>query len=766
MIDKQTLRTYVHLLVNKHAGLNHLPYVKVAVSRLKVTTGKEVKTMKTKSAFNRAGILVAVWSIGVYSLPLFAAQAGPQADNTADRANWLEEVVVTAERRTTRLMETPIPASVLSQEELRVRGITDLDGLQFTTPSLTVNSYGGGNLVNIRGVGRTEVVTQASAGVPIYRDGLATFNAYFSYAEPYFDIENVQVLRGPQGTFAGQNSTGGAMFITTQNPVLNETGGYGMLYAGNYATIGGQGAINVPVSDTFALRFAADAMRRDGFYNYSGSYTGDPDSFTRGAVRASALWQPTDKFDAVIKVDYNNYDAGANTYAPIGSPDDLYDISSNTHLFAKDKFIRVGATLNYQFDNGFILRSITGYQSGDTRQQSDSDGTDIGFASLFYKATEDLTSQEFNLISPDDRRLKFVLGGYYSDDQVDLPVFLVENPPFSFNIASKLVRKNTAVFGHVTYDITPALTAEIGARYNSASVRQDALTSVSIAGFPLPDTPGPKTIPDDNKTTWKAGLNYAINDQNFLYGFVATGHKNAGLNTSIYSPPAFEGETVTDYEIGYKATLMDNRLRFQASYYHYEYENYQFNQYDVITRSTAILNVPGDAKSNGLELQLDGYFGDTSFNLAASFADSKLPKFYAVDPRNPPPADALPCPPQGPATSPQCVDLSGRELPYQPEITFSGGLEHRFHTSFGVLAPRVDVAYIEDQYTTVFQVPMQDTLDSRFLVNAQLALQKDSWVATLYATNLFDEEYVAAKLSGLRVAGLPRQYGIRLFKAF
>ncbi len=539
-----------------------------------------------------------------------------------------------------------------------------------------------------------------------------------------------------------------------------------MLYAGNYATVGGQAAINIPVSDTFALRIAADAMRRDGFYDYSGSYTGDPDRFARGAARLSALWQPTDNFDAVLKVDYNYYDAGANTFAPIGSPDDLYDVSSNTDLFAKDKFVRVGATLNYQFDNGFILRSVTGYQYGDTRQQSDSDGTDIGLISLRYEATEDLTSQEFNLISPEDRRLKFVLGGYYSKDKVDLPVFLLQNPPLSLNIASQLERKNTAVFGHITYEITPALEAELGARYNNASVHQNLLTTMQFFGFPLPDTPGPVTIPDDDKTTWKAGLNYKINDQHFLYGFVATGHKNAGLNTSVFSPPSFKGETVTDYELGYKATLMDSRLRFQASYYHYEYKNYQFNQYDVITRSTVILNVPGDATSDGLELQLDGSFGNTSFNLAASFADSELPTFFAADPRNPPLPGALPCPQRGPSTSPQCVDLSGRRLPYQPSTTFNGGLEHRFYNSFGIVTPRVDVAYIKDQYTTVFQDATLDTLDSRFLVNAQVSLIKNSWVATLYATNLFDEEYVAAKLTGLRVAGLPRQYGIRFFKSF
>ncbi len=127
--------------------------------------------MRSKPAIHGARTLVAACLVGLYSMPLFAAQAGDQANTNAGTTDRIEEIVVTAERRTTRLMETPIPASVLSQEELRIRGITDLDGLQFGTPSLTVNSYGGGNLVNIRGVGRTEVVTQAAAGVPIYRDG-------------------------------------------------------------------------------------------------------------------------------------------------------------------------------------------------------------------------------------------------------------------------------------------------------------------------------------------------------------------------------------------------------------------------------------------------------------------------------------------------------------------------------------------------------------------------------------------------------------------
>ena len=197
----------------------------------------------------------------------------------------IEEVVVTAERRSVDLMEAPLAASVLSQSDIEHRGITNLDSLQFSTPSLTVNDYGGGNLLNIRGIGRTEPVTQASAGVPVYRDGLATFNAYFAASEPYFDINNIQVLRGPQGTFAGQDATGGAIFVTTNNP---DPGVGGYAANRNYDDLW-PGAINLPLSDTLAVRFAGDAELRR-ILQYSGPYTGHQTVWCT-AGRASILWQ-------------------------------------------------------------------------------------------------------------------------------------------------------------------------------------------------------------------------------------------------------------------------------------------------------------------------------------------------------------------------------------------------------------------------------------------------------------------------------------------
>lgn len=715
--------------------------------------------MCSRSAVSSSAIL-AIAS----SALLAASAANAQAQSTA--VYELEEVVVTAERRAVDLMSTSLAATVLSENELIERQIVNLDTLQFNTPSLSVSNYGQANLLNIRGVGRTEVATTAVAGVPIYRDGVAVFNAYFASSEPYFDIKSIQVLRGPQGTFAGQNSTGGAIFVTSIDPDPSEFGGYGQVQVGNYDQVALRAALNVPVSDTFALRFAGDAERRDGFYDYSGSYTGHPDDYERAAGRVGLLWAPTSSFNAVIKVDYDYVDSGANTYAPVASTADLYDVSSNANLFAEDRFVRATANLNYTFANDMVLRSISGYQDGETEQASDSDGTDVRFDALDYRATEKIISQEFNLISPDDQRLQYVLGAYYSESKVGIPRFLLAVPPLLLDLTSKLKRTNYAAFANFNFAITPKLRLELGGRYNRATVDQDLLTELTFGGFPIGTIPGPSTLPDDDKFTGKAGLSYQINDNHYVFGFVSSGYKNSGLNTSVFAPPSFEGETLVDYEVGYKATLLQNRLSAQVNVYHYEYEDYQMNQYDPVSRQTVISNVPGNSQSDGIELQLNGRFGATAFNLAAAYADSELPTFFTYDPRFPPPPGAPACPVGGPSTSAQCLDMTGKRLPYQPEFTFSAGAEHRFDTSIGTFTPRVDVAYLDKQYTTIFQRPVLDDLDARTIVNAQIAYHSGDWVTTLFATNVLDEEYIAAKVTALRVAGLPRQVGLRVFRAF
>src|SRR6202000_1074757 len=148
------------------------------------------------------------------------------------------------------------------------------DQLQTAVPSLTVQNFGQGNDINIRGIGKGEQNSGTLTGVVIYRDGVATFPGYFQ-SEPYYDIANVQVLRGPQGTFAGQNATGGAVLITETDPSLDAVKGFVEGQYGNYNDVRVQGAVNLPLSDDFAVRIATDEENRDSFYHMSGPFTGN-----------------------------------------------------------------------------------------------------------------------------------------------------------------------------------------------------------------------------------------------------------------------------------------------------------------------------------------------------------------------------------------------------------------------------------------------------------------------------------------------------------
>lgn len=227
----------------------------------------------------------------------------------------IAEVVVTAERRHTDLQTTPISATVLTGTELANMGVTGIDQLQFATPGATIDNFGQGIDFNIRGVGKAEHNSQTTVGVVTYRDGIATFPGYFQ-EEPYYDVASVEILRGPQGTFGGQNATGGAVFVNTNDPKIGGgNDGYVQGQIGNYSDFALQGAVNIPISDTLAARFAFNGESRDSFYNVTGpngsAYSGNPGKVRMGSARLGLLWKPDDALTVLLKTDYNYLNLGA-----------------------------------------------------------------------------------------------------------------------------------------------------------------------------------------------------------------------------------------------------------------------------------------------------------------------------------------------------------------------------------------------------------------------------------------------------------------------
>ncbi|GAA0649993.1 TonB-dependent receptor [Brevundimonas lenta] len=706
-----------------------------------------------------------------------AAQAQQAAPAPQDNeATTLGEVVVTAERRTTNLQETPIAASVFSGEQLQNKGVTNIETLQFAMPSVTVQNSGQGNSFNIRGIGKTENSSSIGVGVITYRDGVAVFPAYFQN-EPFYDIASLELLRGPQGTFAGQNATGGAVFITERNPDLTGVNGYVTGQYGSYDHLRLQGAVNVPLGDTVALRLAGNIEQRDSFYEViQGAPTvGDPGVVNIESYRASLLWQPTDALRILWKNDYSHIDLGGYPTTPVGSPDSLFDIRTNGPFRGIDETVRSVLNINYEFDNGMVLRSITGYQDGTTSVRADTDGTATLPFTSNIKVDQRLWSQEFNLISPDEGPLRWVVGAYYQDDLITFPpgqftTTQYLSPTLPLLVALTLQGENpkttAAAFGQVSYDFTDSLELQVGARFSRSTVENHAVSAIPALGLSISQN----DKVEEDKLTGKVALNYTLDDNNFLYGFVATGYKAGGLNgpNILGVPPGpFDGEEVLDFEAGWKATAFDGRLRTQIGGYYNIYENFQVIIGDPTTPTiTTISNVPGETKIYGLEATAQGRFDALGFDIGLSLAHSELGDFYAIDPRGTLTGGCNAA--TGPASA-TCTNVGGNAQTYAPELTFNFGVEYDFAVGGGRLTPRVDYSHISETWTTIFANEARgDRLEARDIVNALLTYEPGNgdWVLQAYGTNVFDEEYVGSVKSGQRYAGPPRQYGIRITRNF
>ena len=708
--------------------------------------------------------------------------AAARADDSALDPS--SQIVVTAERRSTSLQRTGVAATVLTGEDLTRKSVNGVEQLQFATPSLTVNTTGQGNAFNIRGIGKTEQTSAIGVGVVTYRDGVATLPGYFQ-AEPYYDIASVEVLRGPQGTFAGGNATGGAVFITEKNPDTKSVNGYAMAQYGNYNDIKLQGAVNVPVSDTLAFRFAGNMEHRDTFYNMSGSWTGNPGDRRDYSGRASMLWEPSTNFRVLLKGDYNNIEYGGLPASNATATGDPLNVSNNAYLAGRDEFGRIVLNMAYTTDGGLTVRSISGFQRGTTQISYDADGTGAtGTAaapalSFRDKITEEIWSQEFNIVSPDTGPFTWVLGGYWQSDKIFIPANggyysdATPNTPAALDIEIVGTNPKTALaaFGQVGYELTDGLQFTVGARWSRTSSANDAVARAYFTGIPgalasLPQKD--KTV--NKKVNGKVALNWTIDPHHFVYAFVATGTKAGGLNgpnLAGLAPLAFDAEDVTDFELGWKGTFMGGRLRTQLGGYYNLYKNFQINIVDPRSPGiSSLYNVPGNTKLYGIEASAQGNFDHFTFDVSASVSNSKLATFYAADPRLGA-APAVCNPATGPATA-RCINLEGREQNYAPKFTLSAGAQYAIQLGDDVtLTPRLDYAHIGAVWGTLFQnVARGDRIEARDIVNAQLTLATGDWSIAAYSTNLTDEHYVAAINGARRLAGAPRQYGLRVSRSF
>ncbi|HEV2702353.1 MAG TPA: TonB-dependent receptor [Steroidobacteraceae bacterium] len=763
---------------------------------------------------------VCVLTLGACRLALAQTAPATAAAGADDANGALQEVVVTAERRSTNLQTTAVSATVLTAADLAAKGVNLVDQLQFIAPSVTIDNFGQGIDFDVRGIGKGEHNTQTPTGVITYRDGAATFPGYMT-EEPYFDVADVELYRGPQGTLVGQNATGGAVFVTTNNPKIDGGyDGYAQLQYGNYNDRSFQGAVNLPITSTLAARVALFGDARNSFYNisdrdpadacpnnrYSGCQTDyNPGDLRWGAARVSVLWQPVQALQVLFKIDADYLDNGAypsDPYTdrfPLGAPtaagvpnprtSDLFDITANAPQRGLDRFTRSILKVDYTFADEIKLQSVTSYQFGQTDYTADLDGTDSGSAAYagvpagytFYdRVGETIYSEELNLISPDNKPVTWVVGAYAQSDLYDWlspyqfwiavgphfpnPIPSASNfyQPYSYELGGDTPNEAYAAFASATADIVQGFSVTLGARYSYNKSRNN----VQVWQYGTFITDQQKTSSD--KTSYKASLNWKIDEHNFLYALVSTGYKPGGLNVPVGlgQPAPFGPEIVTSYETGYKATWLDGHVRTTVDAYYNNYDNFQVSiGYPLYPTFAFEVNDPNTTKIYGFEAETEASLGDLSLNAGVGILHSALGTFYATDPRL---TTTTGCDTAAGPAGPTCIDLNGHQQTYAPNVTFNLGAQYLIRLGGqDTVTPRLNFAYESPQWATLFENPaLGDRLVARRLLGAQLEWKHGPWVGTLYGSNLLNEHYVAAMNSDLDFAGPPRQYGVRVYLAF
>jgi iron complex outermembrane receptor protein len=332
--------------------------------------------------------------------------------------------VVTAQKRASSLQTTSLAMTALSGDTLKDKAVVNLEGLTTASPSFSFANQGPTAAVNIRGIGLGVSSPNVAPGVPIYRDGLLAPTLLTN--EPFLDVGSVEVLRGPQGTLVGANSTGGAVFINTVNPKIGAYEGYAEVEAGSYHKLHASGALNIPVSDTFALRAAGSFEHRDSYWtNLQPNLTAvAPGAVRQYALRLSALYQPNEHFSALLKVNYQKDNNGGWAHTPypgtpaaVGYPTQPYVLSyGDQTTISNDDQIRAGLELKYVFDGGITLKSITGtfqtHQYYDDNQYTYTSATTALPNHFTNHIHDQVYTQEFNLVSPATRRFHWVIGNF------------------------------------------------------------------------------------------------------------------------------------------------------------------------------------------------------------------------------------------------------------------------------------------------------------------------------------------------------------------
>lgn len=711
-----------------------------------------------------------------------AEDSAPAAADDSGGAR-LQDIVVSGEKRETNLQDVPLAITAIDGQTLSQRNFRSLDDLSGYVPGLNVtNNQGAERVFTIRGIGyETASNPNSFPGVAFHINGIYIAHSHAA-AQDLIDIDRIEVLRGPQGTVFGETSTGGAINVILKQPQIGVTEGRASVSYGNYNFVKLDGAVNAPLTDTLAVRMAAQYVYHDG-YGYSIGVPGKDkyylDDANRYTGRIAILWQPSSTFSATLEAQAFTADQSGPLQksvtdttpgARVVDQDLEQSYELDTSMFS--------LTLNNEFSDTIVGKSVTAYQYMHHYQITESDRTSDPNQLDHLLPWEDISktfSQEVTLSSQNTQLLEWTVGGLYLRQRALQNIFELAGPfnsagvspdgdNYLFQTDSPYQHTSIGVYGQAILHPTDSLSITAGARYSWDKVTAQPYQFYNVI---------PPRASKSDAITGKISVDYELTPANSVYVTASTGYKPSGVSFvsgapfeagSFSSGPqivgqTFKKETVTALELGTKNEFFDRRVRLNVAGYYYWYKDFQFNAEDPVPFAGGTDNIP-KAEVWGVEaettikltsqLQFDGNVAwskssitsdyDLIDNVTASqirrtlFAELGYPYNYYYN-----------------ATIEQAVldsaqNARGKSLPKMPEWQANASLTYTADLGGGELTLRGEVTYRGDYNYRVIGDSVNDRVPAYTLFNGYIAYKpyESPFRFSLTATNIGDKDATAS----------------------
>jgi iron complex outermembrane recepter protein len=735
-------------------------------------------------------------------LPVFSATAAFAQDQAAvakDGTAADGSIVVTAQRREQQLQDVSLSISAVGGEELTQRGVTDAINLNDIVPGLKIAFLGNQVQTYVRGVGDTTSNPYTQASVSLNVDGVYIARSP-AFRTNFFDLARVEVLRGPQGTFYGRNSAGGAINIISKDPRIGKTDGYASVEAGNFSLVKLESAASVTLSDQLAVRIAGQLVDSDG------NTTSGANDLVSKAARLKILWKPSAAFTMKTVLDYSkvggvgpgrvNYPAQFGY--PWESPNDprltqaLYP--NITLQFDKPSLDNenygISTEMAYDF-GGAVLTVIPAYRYSASLAMTDNGTGTISNETSDQYSLEARVGGESNFGS-------WVVGayGFREDQTIDLLVRSVNKftgntaatPRYQRQINPNFDTKAWAVFGETTVNVADDLRLIVGGRYTEETrFKEGTIFNGSVANFvPTFDPALTQTFKATLKVdaiTWRLGVEYDLSPDNLLYASVNRGFKSGGFTATNDSP--FFPEYLTAYTIGSKNNFGAVLLNLEAFYWKYKDQQISFLSLDqgastFVTRNAGKSTIWGLSVEGVVPVGEHGKLSVSGEYLNATFDQYVYGTTGAAVAAGTVRSDG--CLSGGTVGGLQIVDCSGKPLPQSPEWSGNARYTHEFPlANDGSIEFAGDMKFASRTFLSGGDFASRYFQDDGYVTfDASLAYKSPNgaWTLQGYVRNITNEPiYVqaSANRSLPTIAGNapsaaairpPRTYGLSLRHAF